>query len=463
MNRRQLIRAGLGVACGAGIMPRLALAAGGGPDYRLSIEKTTIEIRAGVRIQTLAYNGMVPGPLLRLKQGKKAVIEVTNRGAGPDLAHWHGLRTDPLNDGAEEEGSQLIQPGEKFAYTITPDMSGTRWYHTHAMAMEDLGAGTYTGQYGFLIIETPSEPGRYDREVNLAIHHWEPEFVPMVHQLRSESHNRPQTTGSDVGYKYATMNGHTLGFGEPIRVKQGERVLFRLLNASATENTVLALPGHSFTVVAMDGNPVPRPAKTEVIALGVGERVDAIVEMTNPGKWVLGSTLAIERNRGLGIIVEYANRVGEAVWREPVDASWNYAKFANTVVAAPPHETIDMVFRDAGPSKGSRFDTWSINGESWPNMRPSLLDEGKRYRLRFVNASGDQHPMHLHRHSFEVVKIGDQQLSGLMKDVVNVLPLQTVEVDFTADNPGDTLFHCHQQLHMDFGFMQLFRYKRGKA
>jgi FtsP/CotA-like multicopper oxidase with cupredoxin domain len=76
----------------------------------------------------------------------------------------------------------------------------------------------------------------------------------------------------------------------------------------------------------------------------------------------------------------------------------------------------------------------------------------------FRNASGDQHPIHLHRHSFEVTRIEDQHLSGLIKDTVNVMPLQTVAVDFTADNPGDSLLHCHQQLHMDYGFMQIIKY-----
>jgi FtsP/CotA-like multicopper oxidase with cupredoxin domain len=210
----------------------------------------------------------------------------------------------------------------------------------------------------------------------------------------------------------------------------------------------------------MDGNPVPTPARTEVIAIGVGERVDAIVEMSNPGKWVLGSTLEAERNMGLGTIVEYANRNETPTWRQPADETWDYARFAKTEAAATPDETVDMIFRDAGPAPGTHFDTWSISGESWPNIKPLTLLEGKRYRLRFINATGDQHPMHLHRHSFEITRIGDRALSGLMKDVVNVMPLQTVEVDFIADNPGNSLFHCHQQLHMDYGFMQLFQYQR---
>jgi FtsP/CotA-like multicopper oxidase with cupredoxin domain len=86
------------------------------------------------------------------------------------------------------------------------------------------------------------------------------------------------------------------------------------------------------------------------------------------------------------------------------------------------------------------------------------LHEGKRYRLRMRNASDDIHPVHLHRHTFEVTRYAGQPMSGLMKDVVMVGGYQEVEIDFVADNPGETLFHCHQQLHMDFGFMMLFDY-----
>ena len=87
-----------------------------------------------------------------------------------------------------------------------------------------------------------------------------------------------------------------------------------------------------------------------------------------------------------------------------------------------------------------------------------MLREGRRYRLQFINRSTDDHPLHLHRHTFEVTSLDGKRLSGLMKDVVVVPAKTTAEVDFTADNPGATLFHCHNQTHMDFGFMMLFGY-----
>ena len=465
MNRRNFLSStGILVAGSSlnALMPRSLAASGPSTkaDYNLRIEAGTFEIGPGISIKTTSYNGQVPGPLLRLREGVPVSIDVTNTTANDDLVHWHGLAIDSLNDGAMEEGSPMIPAGATHRYSFTPRPSGTRWYHTHASANDNLSLGTYSGQFGFLLIEGRQQSAPYDQEINLAIHHWEPSFVPMVETMREQSSNMPLTTGSDVGYKYATINSHMLGAGEPIRVKQGQRVLMRLLNASATENVLLALPGHTFKVIAMDGNPVPNPKSTEVISLAVAERIDAIVEMNSPGVWILGSTLEKSRQMGLGIVVEYAGKKGTPVWKNPAPAEWDYTRFTNATAAPKPDDTFDLTFRDIGPLHGSQFDTWTINNKSWPNIDPLIVQKGKRYRLVFHNGSGDQHPIHLHRHTFEVTRIGDKQISGLKKDVINIMPLNTVEVDFIADNPGDTLWHCHQQLHMDYGFMQLIKYAK---
>jgi FtsP/CotA-like multicopper oxidase with cupredoxin domain len=97
-----------------------------------------------------------------------------------------------------------------------------------------------------------------------------------------------------------------LGHGEPMRVKQGERVLFHVLNASATETRSLSLPGHVFRIVALDGNPVPNPADVPLLWLGTAERISALVDMNNPGVWVMGDLADDDRERGMGIVIEYA-------------------------------------------------------------------------------------------------------------------------------------------------------------
>jgi FtsP/CotA-like multicopper oxidase with cupredoxin domain len=269
--------------------------------------------------------------------------------------------------------------------------------------------------------------------------------------------------GYEVGYKFFTINGRMLGNGEPIRVKQGDRVLFHILNGSATEIRSLALPGHFFEVTALDGNPVPNPARVPVLWIGTAERISAIVEMKHPGVWILGDLADDDRSHGMGVVVEYASRSGKPQWVKPKPFRWDYTNFAKPSATAPaPDEIFEMTFaKDNAAEEG--FNRWTINGVAYPMSNEMAtasfhLKEGKRYRVRMRNASDDIHRIHLHRHSFELTNLAGTKTSGIMKDVVMLGGYQQHEIDFIADNPGHTLFHCHQQLHMDFGFMTLFDY-----
>jgi FtsP/CotA-like multicopper oxidase with cupredoxin domain len=272
---------------------------------------------------------------------------------------------------------------------------------------------------------------------------------------------KQKTKGFEVGYDLFAINGKMLGNGEPVRVKQGERVLFHVLNASAGEIRSLALPGHLFKVVALDGNPVPTPSDVPVLWLGTAERISAIVEMNHPGVWVMGDLADDDRRRGMGIVVEYAGARGKPQWIKPEPFRWDYTRFGKAGgKTAAPDETIEMtIVKHNGALDG--FNEWTLNGQafSMETMKPLYkVQRGRRYRLKFRNASDDIHPLHLHRHSFELVRVGGKPTSSIIKDVVMLAGFQDIEFDFVADNPGMTLFHCHQQLHMDFGFMALFDY-----
>jgi FtsP/CotA-like multicopper oxidase with cupredoxin domain len=221
------------------------------------------------------------------------------------------------------------------------------------------------------------------------------------------------------------------------------------------------LPGHSFKVIALDGNPVPHPTTVPVLWLGTAERISAVVEMNHPGVWVMGDLADDDRSHGMGIVVEYAGQKGKPIWEVPKPFHWDYTRFANPAGSATaPDETIPMTFAKRNAAEHG-FNLWTINDLALPSgsMQPAYhLHQGKRYRLDMRNASDDIHPVHLHRHSFELTKMAGRSTAGVMKDVVMVGGYQEVEIDFVADNPGLTLFHCHQQLHMDFGFMTLFDY-----
>jgi FtsP/CotA-like multicopper oxidase with cupredoxin domain len=446
-------------------------------DYNLRIANGLAELSPDHIVSTTLYNGQFPGPLVRLKEGQRVVVDIYNDTDVPELVHWHGQMIPSDVDGASEEGTPFIPPHGMRRVAFVPKPAGFRFYHTHVVAGSDLNRGTYTGQAGPVYIEPAHNPGAYDREVFLVLKEFGPAFSrggDMAMDILPGAPNKAlQQIGSkvdqqfkglkgfEVGYELFAINGKMLGHGEPIRVKQGERVLFHVLNASATEIRSLALPGHAFQIIALDGNPVPNPAEVPVLWIGTAERVCAIVEMDHPGIWVLGDLDDGDRGHGMGIIVEYAGATGAPQWAKPPSSKWEYSRFGDRIISSrAPDETLEMVFaKDNAAANG--FNRWTINGVAFAAdaMKPMFrLREGRRYRLWMRNASDDIHPVHLHRHSFELTRIAGQAVSGVVKDVVMLGGYQEMAVDFVADNPGRTLFHCHQQLHMDFGFMALFDY-----
>jgi FtsP/CotA-like multicopper oxidase with cupredoxin domain len=211
-------------------------------------------------------------------------------------------------------------------------------------------------------------------------------------------------------------------------------------------------------VLTLDGNPVPSQRSVEALSLAPAERADVVVDMNHPGMWILGSTKEDDRKMGLGVVIEYANQGGEPQWHDPADARWDYTVFGSTGAVPAPDERIELLFEKVPGGRGG-YNRWKLNGRSWPATNPLLTTEaGKRYRLVLTNMSGDNHPIHTHRHTFEVTKIGDKPTAGLMKDTVNMTRYSSVEIDFIADDPGLSLLHCHHQDHMDEGFMGMVTY-----
>jgi FtsP/CotA-like multicopper oxidase with cupredoxin domain len=455
MKRREFLAFAGASAC-LGAAARLAAqlpAADANADVTLRITPVEVEIAPGKVIKTTGYNGSAPGPVLRFAEGKSVTVEVFNGTSTPEFVHWHGLFVPSEVDGAMEEGTPAVPPHGSRRYSFVPQPAGTRWYHSHGFAGRDMKRATYTGQYGVLYVEPKDEPGSYDAEVFLVLHGWDPYL---------------STMGEDEGalevvYKSFSVNSRALGHGEPIRVKPGQRVIFRIVNASATLQHRIALAGHSFTVLSLDGNRVPTPREVSVLELGPAERVDAMVTMNQAGAWILGELDDKTRDAGLGIVVEYANSSGAPQWVAPAEKPWDYASFGREEGSpcgdciSGETQTVPLVFRHK--FAGNHWvDNWTINGKSFPKTDPISVHAGRRYRLVFDNQSDEAHPVHLHRHSFELTKFAAKPTSGVVKDVVVVPARKQVEADFLANNPGPTLFHCHQQLHMDFGFMTLIQY-----
>jgi len=449
------------------MVPLEPKATGRPADFTLQIAPMIVELAPQVVISTIGYNNKVPGPLLRTREGRSVTVDVVNDTDVPEYVHWHGLFVPPEVDGVEEEGTPPVPPHGRRRYQFVAKPAGSRWYHSHTAAMMDLHRGSYTGQFGFFMIDPANDPGRYDQEVFLALREWQ-YFLSTMDQdemaadPRDPMPEKPATpdlrsNGLEVSAPLYSINDKMLGAGEPLRVQSSQRVLMHLLNASAAQIHRVALPGHKFQVIALDGNPVPTPQAVEVIEIAPGERVDAIVEMNNPGVWILGEIRDSARQSGMGIVVEYANQKERPRWTLPPRLRWDYTIFGMTALHPAPDQTIDMVFEKV-PGGPHGINHWLINGKEYPHEREFVLREGGRYRLVFHNRSDDSHPLHIHRHMFELVELNGKPTAGVKKDTVIVPAFGRATVDLVADQPGLSLFHCHIQQHMDFGFMALFRY-----
>jgi len=470
-----LLAPGAGIFSPSHAQSPTALAA----DYTLRIASGNVELAPGHVVSTTLYNGQFPGPLLKFTEGRRVIVDIYNDTDIPEVAHWHGQMIPSDVDGAIEEGTPGIAPHGMRRISFVPRPAGFRFLHTHVLAGADLQRGTYSGQAAPVYIEPKAGAGAYDREVFLVLKEFGPSLsrggdmdmkflagepsktLKQIGEEADERNKQHQEKGYEVNYKLFSINGKMLGAGDPIRVKPRGRVLFHVLNASAGETRSLALPGHVFRVVALDGNPVPAQAEVPVLWLGTAERISAIVEMGHPGVWVMGDLDDDDRKRGMGVVVEYAGQSGEAKWVKPKPFLWDYSIFGRSAPqASDADETIEvLIVKNNAALEG--FNQWTLNGEafSMASMKPVYtVHQGRRYRMKFRNASDDVHPLHLHRHSFELTRIAGKQTSGVSKDVVMLGGFQELEFDFIANNPGLTLFHCHQQLHMDFGFMALFKY-----
>ena len=212
LTRRNLLAAAAG---------SLASARAGTPaDITLRIAEANIELSPKRSIRTLTYNGQAPGPSAPHDEGKSVTVEAINETKQPEMIHWHGFHIPPDVDGAHEEGTPMVQGLDRRSYTFVPQPAGTRWYHTHAMAGHNLKIGLYSGQFGMIVVEPRENPARYDLEVPIVFHEWSLSSRPvpiMARELPAVLNQRKM-----------------LGAGEPVRVRSAQRVLFRVLNASAT-------------------------------------------------------------------------------------------------------------------------------------------------------------------------------------------------------------------------------------
>lgn len=407
------------------------------------------------------YEGHVPGPVLRVKQGERLIRRFVNELPQPSTIHWHGIRIDNAMDGVPGMTQDAVPTGASFLYDFVAPDAGTYWYHPHNRTWEQLARGLY----GALIVEE-SVPPETDRDEVLLIDDWrlaeDASIAGNFGAMHDWSH------GGRLG-NWLTVNGN----GDyRLDVKQHERLRLRLINTSNARILSVQLRQMSGWVIALDGQPLEAPEPAETITLAPAQRADLIVDILAPdgGEAFLASAEGDSGYAMATFIVTGSARSETLAAPSPLPP--------NPVAPLPAADSLSSArvtdLKMEGGAMGrmgsammggkmmgirdlvGQGKAWSFNGMADMPAEPLLsAARGETIRIRMINETAWPHAMHLHGHHFRQL-LADGK-TGPLRDTLLVNRGETAEIAVVADNPGDWLLHCHMVEHSAAGMMTWFR------
>lgn len=409
------------------------------------------------------FNGQVPGTPIRIRHGQSLDATVMNALEVPTAVHWHGIRLPNAMDGVAGLTQPAIPPGDSFRYRFTPPDAGTYWYHSHVNAYEQVGRGLY----GPLIIEE-SDPPVVDRELVWMIDDWRLRDDATIIDNFGAGHDRSHA--GRLG-NVPTVNGR---FRDVVKVRTGERIRLRLINASNARNFSLSFGDLVPSVIAIDGQAVKPFAMKEPVVIGAAGRVDLILDMTGEPGSVMPVADSFYRESFDLIRFRYEE---EPLRDSVLDSAIN---LASSTIPEPDLSSALAVDVTVGGGAMGGLRQARFNGE-WVPLReiaqqgyvwamndvvgnrvdmPPLIDvpKGRSIKLTLRNDTAFPHPMHLHGHHMKLLSLDGEPLHAPhWVDSPLLMPRQTMVLAFVADNPGDWLFHCHVLEHHAAGLGTLVR------
>jgi FtsP/CotA-like multicopper oxidase with cupredoxin domain len=492
-SRRSFLASGARIVAASGVTTLSLRAASG----QAALGLAEFTLRAGKfmaspdgRVREVwGYNGQLPGPLLRVKEGTRTRIRVENGLPVPTSIHWHGFhqRGTPTMDGVEGVAREPIAPGSAFVYDFVAEPAGTHWYHSH------VGVQYGNGLFGPFIVDEASPIAAYDRDEVLLINDWfreegdvllagllspkpqdtsttavkrsmrkmadMPPTKKMAGRDRMPAMVMPMMDVGDLPFESGLINGKGRATGTnqpltPVEVGNGETVRLRLINGSSTFSFRFQIDGHPLTVIACDGAPV-KPVEVDNLVFAAGERYDVLLKAQTPGAyWIRAATLDGDEVRA---VLRYRGESRAEPASIPV--RWGMRALMPEMLRSPAPAALAKNPREIPLNLGGTMMPyrWSIGGQYYPNSDPIAIGRGESVRLVFRNPTGMDHPFHLHGHSFYVLgKPGALNLvDPVLKDTVTVPARSDLVIQWVADNPGRWFFHCHIEWHMATGMARV--------
>ena len=352
------------------------------PDYVCNIEQKSIA-PLGAMTQATLVNGKLPGTEIRYREGDAFRVLVNNRLQVPTTLHWHGMLVPNYMDGVPEVTQMPIGAGESVLYEYPIRQSGTYWYHSHYQFQEQ------TGLSGALVVEANDEPYSYDHDVVVMLSDWlnqDPEGI--IPQIRGE---QPETAAIqpppgdykfpkekafnvDINYPGYLINGQSNKSPWTQKVRAGDRIRLRLINASTATFFRVKLDEHVMQIIAADGQNV-EPINVDNLVIATAERYDVLVTVTKPGSFSLHAAALGTNQQVVGVIhtadavprpnlnpVEFASQGGGMA---------NYSTLKSLRPTTLPEGPVKQFDIDLGGEMKKYL--WSMGGEYFPNsFRPKV-------------------------------------------------------------------------------------------
>ncbi len=474
-----------------GRAPTQTITLADGDRYALRLQTITTTI-ADLPMELVGYNGSIPGPVIRVKQGSRLSVVVENGLAEPTTLHPHGVRASMQADGVPGITQEPIQPGESFTHEMTFPDAGVFWYHPHLNAAKQL----HHGAFGFFIVEptTGDSWNRVGQEIPLAFHDL------LVQNGRLVPFPKDTVSHTLMGrYGNLLLTNGTPNF--PIEGRAGETLRLFLLNAANARPLRITIPGLTMKRIGSDQGPAIQESILETLDLSPSER--AIVEITLPAQ---PGILVIQHAPPTGSRTDLAT-IRIAPPSNPATGTTSTLRTYPAVTASiepfkealalPPQKTLTIGLEmPSGPMMHGGHAMPSMNmgdantdGVEWEDTMGAMnqgmmanhltwtlqdtqtgktneaidwtFPKGTQLMLRVQNPNTGMHPMqhpfHIHGQRFLVARVNGVPVApDTWKDTVNIPAGTTMDLLVDLSNPGTWMMHCHIAEHLETGMMLHF-------